>query len=154
MINDGFITNWFRPSKGVRQGCPLSPYLFILSAEILSNKIRQDFDVKGIKVFENEIKLSQFADDTTLFNADLVSLERALEIVNESGKLAGLSLNVKKTKAIWLGKWANNRNRPLCVKWFHTPVKILVVHFSYDKKGNYELNFNQKILKLQTKLDM
>ena len=76
------------------------PYLFILSAEILSNKIRQDFDVKGIKVFENEIKLSQFADDTTLFNADLVSLERALEIVNEFGKLAGLFLNVKKTKAI------------------------------------------------------
>ena len=128
--------------------------MFILSAEILSNKVRQDFDVKGIKVFENEIKLSQFADDTTLFNADLVSLERALEIVNEFGKLAGLSLNVKKTKAIWLGKWANNRNRALCIKWFHTPVKILGVHFSYDKKGNDELNFNQKILKLQTKLDM
>ena len=124
--------------------------MFILSAEILSNKIRQDFDVKGVKVFENEIKLSQFVDDTTLFNADLVSLERALEIVNEFGKLAGLSLNVKKTKAIWLGKWANNRNRPLCIKWLHTPVKILGVHFSYDKKGN----FNQKILKLQTKLDM
>ena len=104
MINNGFITNWFRPSKGVRQGCPLSPYLFILSAEILSNKIRQDFDVKGIKVFENDIKLSQFADDTTLFNADLASLERALAIVNEFGKLAGLSSNVKKTKAIWLGK--------------------------------------------------
>ena len=89
VINNGFITNWFRPSKGVRQGCPLSPYLFIFSAEILSNKIRQDFDVKGIKVFENEIKLAQFADDTTLFNADLVSLERALKIVNEFGKLAG-----------------------------------------------------------------
>jgi len=71
VINNGLITNWFRPSKGVRQGCPLSPYLFILVAEILSNKICQDFDVKGIEVFENEIKLSQFADDTTLFNADL-----------------------------------------------------------------------------------
>ena len=31
-------------------------------------------------------------------------------------------------------------------------MKILGVHFSYDKKGNDELNFNQKILKLQTKL--
>jgi len=69
--------------------------------------------VKGIKVFGNEIKLSQFADDTTFFNADLVSLEKALKIVDDFKKLAGLSLNVKKTKAIWLGRWANNKNRPL-----------------------------------------
>jgi len=71
--NNSFITSWFKPPKGVRQGCPLSPYLFILSAEVLSNKIRQDFNVRGIKVFGKEIKLSQFADDTTLFNADIES---------------------------------------------------------------------------------
>ena len=64
----------------VRAAPSISPYLFILSAELLSNKIRQDSTLKGIKVFGNEIKLSQFADDTTLFNADLASLEKALKI--------------------------------------------------------------------------
>ena len=98
VINNGFRTNWFKPSKGVRQGCPLSPYLFILSSEILSNKIRQDPNIKGIKIYENEIKLSQFADDITLFNADLASLERALKIIDDFGKIAGLSLNVKKNE--------------------------------------------------------
>jgi len=103
-IEHGFRTNWFKPSKGVRQGCPLSPYLFILSSEILSNKILQDPNIKGIKIYEIEIKLSQFADDTTLFNADLASLERAQKIIDDFGKKAGLSLNVIKTKAIWLVK--------------------------------------------------
>ena len=51
-LNNGFLTNWFRPSRGVRQGCPLSPYLFILSAELMANKIRQDLHVKGIEIFE------------------------------------------------------------------------------------------------------
>ena len=36
-LNNAFLTNWFRPSRGVRQGCPLSPYLFILSAEVMAN---------------------------------------------------------------------------------------------------------------------
>ena len=70
VVNNGNRTNWLKPSKEVRQGCPLSSYLYILSAELLTNKIRQDSTVTGIKIFGNEIKLSQFGDDTTLFNAD------------------------------------------------------------------------------------
>ena len=57
--------------KDAREGYPLPPYLFILSAEVLSNKIRLEPNVRGIKVYGKEIKLSQFADDTTLFNADI-----------------------------------------------------------------------------------
>ena len=119
-----FTTSWFKPSKGIQQGCPLSPYFLILSAEVLSKKIRQDSNERGIKIFGMEIKLSQFADDATLFNADIESLEMASKIVGDFGGIAGLSLNVKKTKALGLGKWENNRNKPLDLKWFHSPVKI------------------------------
>ena len=154
VLNNGFATNWFKPSKGVRQGCPLSPYLFILSAEILAHKIRQDPEFRGIKLFGNEVKLSLFADDTNLFTSDLASVRRGLEIVEEFGMIAGLCLNVKKTKAIWLGKWEKSRSNPLGMKWMRSPVKILGVHFSCDDKGNDELNFNQKLKVLQTKLDM
>ena len=115
-INNGFLTNWFRPSRGVRQGCPLSPYLFVLSTEVLSNKIRQEPSIKGIKIFGNEIKLSQFADDTNLFCTDLLSVENALKTVGDFGRLAGLKLNVKKSKAIWLGKWEKKQKLSFTTK--------------------------------------
>ena len=70
VLNDGFCTNFFKLLRGVRQSCPLSPYLFIVGAEILACKIRQDKTIKGITVFEKELKLIQFADDTTLLCND------------------------------------------------------------------------------------
>ena len=149
-----FMTNWLRPSRGVRQGCPLSPYLFVLSTEVLSSKIRQEPSLTGIKIFGHEIKLSQFADDMNLFCGDLISVENALKTVEDFGRLAGLKLNIKKSKAIWLGKWEKNKSYPLQLKWLQSPVRLLGIHVSYDEKGNNELNFNLKIRKLQTNLDM
>ena len=105
-------------------------------------------------MFGNEVKLSLFADDTNLFTSDLGSVRRGLEIVEKFGKIAGLCLNVKKTKTIWLGKWAKSRSNPLGMKWTRSPVKILGVNFSYDDKGNDEFNFNRKLEVLETKLDM
>ena len=65
-----FCTNSFRLSRGVRQGCPLPPCLFILAAEFLACKIKQDNEIQGINIFGKELKLSQFADDTTLLNSN------------------------------------------------------------------------------------
>ena len=64
----------------------------------MSIKLRHDPGFKGINLFGNELKLSQFADDTNLFCADLISVERALNLVNDFGRIAGLRLNMKKTQ--------------------------------------------------------
>ena len=99
VMNAGYTTNYFEISRGVRQGCPLSPFLFILAVELLASKIRQLQDCKGIPLPNHqEVKISQFADDTTLIMSDTNSLKIALQTVDNFGTVSGLKLNKKKPK--------------------------------------------------------
>jgi len=80
VVNNGYTTNWFKPSLKVyvrAAPSPLTCSFFRLNCFQIKSARTPPW--KGIKVFGNEIKLSQFADDTTLFNADLASLEKALK---------------------------------------------------------------------------
>jgi hypothetical protein len=49
--------------SGIRQGCPLSPYLLNIVLEVLTRAMRQQKEVKGIKIGKEEVKISLFADD-------------------------------------------------------------------------------------------
>ena len=55
---------------------------------------------------------------------------------------------------MWLGRSAYNENKPLGFKWVSYPTRFLGAHLSYDKKGNDHQNFDLKIGKLQTNLEM
>jgi hypothetical protein len=56
--------------SGTRQGCSLSPYLFNIVLEALARAIRQEKVVKGIKVRKEEVKISLFTDDMTVYIND------------------------------------------------------------------------------------
>ena len=73
VMNNGFTSGPFSLSRGVRQGDPLSPYLFILALEILAIKIRNDNNIQGIRIGEKIVKLTLFADDMTCFIKDIRS---------------------------------------------------------------------------------
>ena len=93
------MSDCFKIERGVRQGCPLSPYLFVLSVEVLANAIRRDPSIKGISISQNEIKLSQYADDTTLIlDGSQDTLEASLDVIEKFSKISGLRLNNKKPK--------------------------------------------------------
>lgn len=48
--------NYFKILKGTRQGCPLSPLVFIMAIEILLIKVRKDQDIKGLKYRDYQYK--------------------------------------------------------------------------------------------------
>jgi mannosylglycoprotein endo-beta-mannosidase len=70
VMNNGLSSKYFTMGRGVRQGDPLSPYLFIIAIELLSCKIRESQDISGILINNSEIKIVQYADDTTCILKD------------------------------------------------------------------------------------
>ena len=67
IIQNGFISESFILRRGCRQGDHISPYLFVLAAEILGKMIRQNQLIQGININNNVFKLSQYADDAQVF---------------------------------------------------------------------------------------
>ena len=155
VMNAGFMTNYFKVSRGVRQGCPLSPILFVLAVEVLALKIRQDQSCRGIELPNGQnAKISQFADDTTLISQDTYSLRNAMNIVNSFGVLSGLQLNKKKTKALWIGTLREKKTEPLEFKCPKDPIRFLGTYLSHDAVGNDKNNFYIKLRKMETKLNI
>ena len=54
IIQNGYMSESFLLKRGCRQGDPISPYIFILCAEILGKMIRKSEDIKGIKINNKE----------------------------------------------------------------------------------------------------
>ena len=141
--------------RGVRQGCPLSPLLFILAMELLAVKIRQDPDYRGISLPDGqEVKISQFADDTTIITENVESLKPHLQILDRFGSISGLKLNKKKTKAMLMGSMKDRNLKVLYFKTTKEPIKVLGVHLSYNTYKCTEENVHAKIKKMKTKLNL
>ena len=90
---------------------------------------------KAVK--NTEIKLSQYADDTTLIlDGSEKSLSEALRILESFEKVSGLRLNSKKTEALWIGSCAGKSEKLHPEKdfnWQNKKVKALGVHLAMKK---------------------
>ncbi len=85
----------FPVGRGIRQGCPISPFLYLLAAELLSLHIKHS-NLEGINIGENTLIISQLADDTCLFHKDDSQVSVALSHFNLFSKASGLVVNSKK----------------------------------------------------------
>ena len=151
-INNGYTSGYFKLERGVRQGDPLSPYLFILAMEVLAHVVREEKSIRGIKLGETELKIVLFADDNSGLFADKISAKTFLNLVNEFEKYSGLKLNIEKTEVMWLGSAKHNLDKPLDLKWSDKVIKILGIHFGHNKQEMVRANYESKVQSLKTTL--
>ena len=68
--------------------------------EVLATAIRQEEEIKGIQIGKDEVKLSLFADDMIVYTENLIdSTKKLLDLISETGKMAGFKDNIQKPKA-------------------------------------------------------
>ena len=153
VMNNGWASERFSITRGVRQGCPLSPYLFTLCVEILAIYVRNNQNIKGINIGGFEHKFSHFADDTNLtvlFCPDTLS-----EIINTFDKyqtISGLKVNYDKTEILRIGSIRKTNAKLYSQKplhWSDGPITILGIEFSTDIEEIFKSNYKKVIIKME-----
>ncbi len=122
----------------MRQGCPLSPYLLILCAEILSIAIRAFDDIKGIHICTETLKVIQYADDLTLcLDCDEITVSSAIKMRSDFRNISGLEVNAEKSKVFRTGLCRNSVEN-LCphvkMTWESDSMFILGLHIPLREK--------------------
>ena len=154
VLNNGFTCGWFRLSRGMRQGCPLSGFLFLITIEILAILIRENVHIKGLNINDIIYKISQFADDATCFLQDWQSVIELFKLAKMFKHISGLSLNENKTLLIWLGPWRTKTNNPLSLQQQGECFNMLGIYMGRNKDKLHKANFLDKIEKLKQVLNM
>ena len=152
VLNGGHSTGYFPLQRGVRQGDPISAYLFIITIEVFFNMVRNNPKIEGLNILGFKYLLTSYADDTTFFIKDEKS---AIEIFNTFdifSKYSGLSINKSKCEIAGIGV-KNGANMALlgakCINLNYNYIKILGVCFSYNEEIFKEKNYTEVIKKME-----
>ena len=153
--NNGWVTNSFKIERGIRQGCPLSALLFVLVVEVMASRIRSNMNVQGISIpihkepYFYDVRISQLADDATLFVNSVDSGNNAMQEVLKFGEYTGLKLNFAKTKILPLNIDINETRCINNLEWTQEPITYLGVVLCMNDGDFNRLNWSVKIEKIK-----
>ena len=154
VLNNGYFTEFFNLERGVRQGCPLSPYLFLLSVEVLGYAIRSNEQIKGIKLGDEICKLIQFADDMNCFVGDEASLSKLLILLDKFHRASGLEVNKDKSIAKYIGSLEGKQNNQINVKWEQGSISTLGIELCNTEKEMIDKNVRPKVKAMKSLLNV
>ena len=150
---NGILSDTFDIGRGIRQGCPLSMILYVLFKEALYCNIKSNISIKGPRLPNDKcLKILGYADDTTLFLKDNLSILEIMRVINKFEKATGAILNKDKTKIYGMGTWNNKLEWP--VPWLQNTVpsfNSLGIIYSNDYNLSVNLNWESVLSAIESK---
>lgn len=154
VMNNNQWSSWIKVKSGLRQGCTLSCGIFILAISIIGLRIKQNNNIRGIRVANKEKKLNQYVDDLwNVIKYEISSFQELLFEYSEFEDFTGLAINYDKTEILRIGSLRGSDAQfysTLPLKWSDGPIKILgiSVHPSYEEM--LDLNYKE----INSKIEM
>ena len=115
---------YFKLENGTHHGDPRSAYLFILALEVVFAVIKSNQNTNKLRIFEHGFLHTAYANDNTFFVKNQISVIEILKVLDNFSKISGLKLNMSGTL----------QHAMQCINLNKETVKILGIHFSYNKK--------------------
>lgn len=144
------ISSYFQLQRGTRQGCPLSPLLFVVAIEPLAIAVRQSLIIKGLKRLGVEHKVSLYAHDALLFISNpLSSIPALLDLLDKFGKLSGYKVNLQKSETFPLTTLEGNLSGTMPFKCNCVKFKYLGIWVTRNFKDLYKANYLPLLLNLK-----
>lgn len=101
---EGEVSAWFSVESGVKQGCVLSPFIWIILMDyVLRRTVKRCKDI-GLSWNGKLLTDLDYADDLGLLGKSVDELNKFVEVLRKQGSQIGLKINVKKTKVMKLGE--------------------------------------------------
>lgn len=145
---NGKMHGFYKSKRGLRQGDPISPYLFVLAMEYLSRPIKVATANPNFNCHPKCEKIGlthlSFADDIVLFpRGDVQSISILYDTLQQFGQCSGLEINLSKTKLFAAGISETELQEMLQITGFTKgafPVRYLGTPLVYDKLKNCHFN--------------
>uniref|UniRef100_A0A803TMV4 Reverse transcriptase domain-containing protein n=1 Tax=Anolis carolinensis TaxID=28377 RepID=A0A803TMV4_ANOCA len=143
-------------SKGTRQGCPLSPLIFIMALEILLKAINKDTNLLGTRIDKQDYKYLAFADDVIcIIENPIQNIHNWIAKIEEFGRVAGFKINKKKTMILTKNMSKKKQRVLQDISGLETPSKLKYLGIWISAKNNQllDLNYNRVWKEIKTDLE-
>lgn len=153
---NGHLSSAFPISNGTRQGCPLSPLIYILTLEPFLNRLRENSNIQGVTVKNREFKVAAFAGDILLsLQSPHISLPNLLKDIEHFSNLSNLKINYAKSQA--LNVFLPSQAVALCqtsfpFRWEQDTFTYLGIRIPTRLSDLYLKNFHPALLQIKKNL--